>query len=352
MIYMISLAVIFLLVGQLPLALSEESNAQERTLAYIENVVPLDTTKYDVTLSKYNADSAATTVSYKLRANESELEATCLFTGDVLTGCVVSVKQGAVLYSTQSVNFIDAAQSFLKKYQTYTGDDLSAMMTILADADATKNMTTTSGNLKLIVESNQFFTAFRWVNTINGADYTSLGIAYEKGFFSSMRDDRKLYDMDKTDVNISAEQAISAAMEYIQNYSYAGFSMSQEKPEPVQVSGFNVTEEKTIAELKTYPKDNSSTLFPYWRIQLSLDELYPGSVWALSVGVWADSGEVFLCQPLAISGPPGFDSSEPPALSEQDSSTASPTNLFLLVLAIAIISALAISALLIKKRNK
>jgi hypothetical protein len=30
--------------------------------------------------------------------------------------------------------------------------------------------------------------------------------------------------------------------------------------------------------------------------------LYPGNVWQLSVGIWADSGTVFFCQPIGFGG--------------------------------------------------
>ena len=52
------------------------------------------------------------------------------------------------------------------------------MVNTLSNADATKNMTASSGNTKLQISSQTLDpqtvdTIFRWTNTINGADYTA-----------------------------------------------------------------------------------------------------------------------------------------------------------------------------------
>ena len=81
------------------------------------------------------------------------------------------------------------SKSFLGKYQTFTGDDLSEMVNTLSNADATKNMTASSGNTKLQISSQTLDpqtvdTIFRWTNTINGADYTDSGVISETVTFT------------------------------------------------------------------------------------------------------------------------------------------------------------------------
>jgi len=61
-------------------------------------------------------------------------------------------------------------------------------------------------------------------------------------------------------------QAIDIAKQYVQNYSYT-------LDNGLTVNGFNVT--NIQAGLNTYPKDNSTTIYPYWSVQLNLGKFVP-----------------------------------------------------------------------------
>jgi hypothetical protein len=297
----------------LPVAYSATPTVQEKALSFISNVLPLDMSKYTTTLTQYgktppSTESGSTTeiVQYSLEANGSRLMASCSFSDSIFTGCILTVQSGPIFPSKHTSNTIESARDFLGKYQIYLGSDLSEMMNTLSTADISKNMTITSGNTKLkvlsyIIEPETVDTIFRWTHTVNGADYTAVGITYRNGNFYALRDDRGLYKIGSTDVKISKEQATSLAIEYLQNYSYTGITGSDENPKYIEISGFNITKESITAELNTYPRE-ASILYPYWSVQIPLAENYPGNVWALRVSIWADSGEVFLCQPLAVGG--------------------------------------------------
>jgi hypothetical protein len=95
-------------------------------------------------------------------------------------------------------------------------------------------------------------------------------------------------------VNISKEQAVKIAMEYIKNYSY-------KIAEDVWISDFNVTEDRTVAHLVTTVRE-SNVLYLYWSITLYLNQTYPGSVTSIALGIWADSGEVRFCRYEAYGG--------------------------------------------------
>ncbi len=284
---------------------------KDRALDFIENVLPLDISKYNVTLiqdevsSPFQPDDPTIEImDYVLESSESKLDVSCAFTNDVLTGCILSVANGSVLPVQTSSNLIDTARLFLVKYQAFTGDNLTEMMNTLSLTDGTKSLTVISGNVKLNLQNvdignEEIDTIFCWLYTFNGVDYTALGVTFRNGVFYALRDDRSLYKIGNTDVNITKEQAIDIAMKYVQNYSYTGVTGSDENPQYVEIGGFNITKENITAELNTYPRE-SSTLYPYWSVQLPLTETYPGNIWALQVSIWADSGEVFLCQPLGV----------------------------------------------------
>jgi hypothetical protein len=193
------------------------------------------------------------------------------------------------------------------------------------------------------------------VYTVNGADYTSLQISFHKnGALYTLHDDRAVYSIGDTTVNISHEQAIDIAMKYSETYSYA-------MPDGSQVSGFNITEDQSTAKLVAYPI-HSAELRPYWDVELYLNQTYPGYVHGLTIYVWANSGEVFLCSNIAYGGAEYNDAdnsgSELPSTSPSSSSDDSASSVdistaaILAVAAAATVVAIAASALFIKKRNK
>jgi hypothetical protein len=128
-------------------------------------------------------------------------------------------------------------------------------------------------------------TTLSWTYTVDGVDYTSLKVGFRDGIFNGLNDNRGVYTIGDTSVKFSKEQAIDIAMEYLGTYSYL-------MPDGTRISGFNVTEDQTVAELRSAVRD-SSVLYPSWRVTLHLNQTYPGSVDALVVLVWANSGEVF-----------------------------------------------------------
>ncbi len=361
------------LLGTLSIAHSATSTTQEKALSFVSNVLPLDMTKYTCTLTQYgltppSAEGEPTIeiVDYTLESTGSKLIVSCSFSDKVFTGCLLILQSGSILSDRPTDNLIDSARGFLEKYQTYTGDDLSGMINTLSNADATKNMTATAGNIKLAILSQKIDpetvdTIFRWTYTVNGADYTALGITFRNGDFYALRDDRGIYKIGNTDVKITKEQAIDLALKYVETYSYTGITGSDENPKYVEISGFNVTKENITAVLKTYPRE-SSTLYPYWSVQLPLKENYPGNVWALLVSVWADSGVVFLCQPLAVGGslsdaPTSIPSasegatSPSPYSAENSTGTLDIGTTIIATVAASAVAAVAI-ALLFKKRSK
>lgn len=288
-------------------------SVQEKAVLFISSVLPLDLSKYSCTLTQYGSTTPTTEgcptmeqADYTLKSAGSKLVVDCSFQDTIFTGCLVIVKEGSILSDRPYEGLVDSARSFLERYQNFTGNDLTDMINALTNADPTKNTITTSGNIKLAtltqtIGVDMVETSFRWTYTVNGADYTALGISFRNGVFYALRDDSSLYKIGNTDVNITKEQAINSALNYVKNYSYTGITGSEENPQHIEISGFNITTEQVTAKLSTYPRD-PSTLYPCWLVQLPLKTNYPGNVWALSVNVWADSGQVFLCQPLATGG--------------------------------------------------
>lgn len=372
-----TICVVFLLsvlamLGGISMAHSSISTAQDKALAFIENVLPFDSTQYNITLRNYGVpklpDLGSTQpnnakqelLTYALESKDSTVDVICTIQDNVLSYCHVYVLKGPVIGDRPYSNVTDAATSFLQKYQSYSSIDSTEMIAMLSNVDPTKNATITSGNLKLTVTHMDLTgTAFgdsiifRWVQTFNGCDYLSVEMGFSDGVFSGISDRRAIYPIGDTSVNISKEQAIKIAMDAIKNYSYR---MSDDWV----VTGFNVTEDKTVAVLQTQTKE-SNVLYPIWTVTLPLNGTWPGSVTELLVQIWAGTGEVHLVHHQAYGGSDFLSdySSDSELTTTSPSPQSSNTNKapmdlgMVAVIAVAIVAIAAVTiTLIVKKRSK
>jgi hypothetical protein len=273
------------------------STYQQKSLVFIENVLPIDSSQYNVTFkpphpSKPILDDRFLDETYSLESEDSSLTLICNFYEGVLYSCMLYGDEGSVIADHQYANTADAANNFLEKYQAYSELDSTEMLTTLTDVDPTENRIITSGNLKLTVTHKDLTGTwfgdtidFRWVRVINGCEYLVLHLSFRDGAFSGFIDHRDRYSIGNTSVTISKEQAIRIALEAVKNYSYP---MSDDWI----ISGFEVVEHQIIANLVPSTKD-ANILYPAWSVTLPLNGVYPGSVRELLVGIWASTGEVY-----------------------------------------------------------
>jgi hypothetical protein len=249
-----------------------------------------------------------------------------------------------IITNTQYTNQRAAVVGFLEKYQTYANIDSSNLIAMLNDVDLTKNSTITRENTKLVVSANSFWgmsqVNLRWTYTVNGVDYTALEISVNaEGFVTYLHDDRALYKIGDTSVNISMEQAVDIAIENLRTYSY---KMSDGSV----VRDFKADKDVTLPVLCVVAVDYE--LRPYWDISLYLDEVYPGNVFGIKAFIWANTGEIISYGNMADGGITSIDDVN---FSDTDSS---PINMwvFVGVTAVAVVvAALAIGAV-VKKRHK
>jgi hypothetical protein len=296
--------------------------ASEKALTFIKNVLPIDTSKYNITLTSYFTDDGSPitgvtgeqinrlryNVRYTLESKESTFDIICAIENNTVTYCQLTARDGQIIYDRQYANALDAAKSFLEKYQSYSTIDSTAFKSLLTNIDSTKDTTITYGDILFKVSNIDKYgvqqTSFKWANTINGAEYTYLQITFQNGGIVTFHDDRSIYTIGDTTVNISSEQANNIAMTYLKTYSY-------DMTDGSKVSNFNLTKERTTIELASL-STNSSVLRPYWNVKLYLNQTYPGSVQGFSVYIWANSGDVFSCTNIAYGGvdyPDGSDMS-------------------------------------------
>jgi hypothetical protein len=267
-----------------------------------------------------------------------------MFTNNVLTSALLSTNGSSTFYSDLSANVSDEALAILEGYQTYTGENLQEMNKAIANVDATQNLTRISGDIELTVENTPPFIAISLKYIYNDTSYTGVSFSFKNGQLYTFMDDRSLWVIGNTDVNINESQAINIAQQYVQNYSYT-------LDNGAVVQGFKVS--SIQAALDTYPVDNTTTIDPYWRLQLNLGEIYPGNVYALSIGIWADSGIVFLAQPIGVEGgSPPVTPSAVPSQQTQPQKQAGISTLDISTIASVIVAVTIAGLVIVRKRSK
>ncbi len=144
---------------------------------------------------------------------------------------------------------------------------------------------TTRKNMKLLLSNEGDNTEVRWFYTNAGIDYQAKGVLlkFEDGVLEELTDGYYLYHIASTEINISEEEAIALAKKYAKTVSWTADGQ--------EINNFTVLPEPVAARL--YPHQRKPLeLIPYWYVTLQLDQVYPGNVHRIAVGLWADTGEV------------------------------------------------------------
>jgi hypothetical protein len=335
---------------------SSQIAAQDKAMDFMKNMLPVDLSKYSITIKSNSIMHEVPTakddnriiinILYELKSTDSYLQIGFAFEKDALTSCEITPIEGKVIATTQYDNPLAAAKDFLERYQTYTKLDSNNLITMLNNADITKDSTVTTENTKFAITNSYLggrnLIVFSWAQIINGVESligTSL-VFDTDGNFISLGDSRALYTIGDTSINISKEQAIDTALENLKSYSY---NMS----DGMIVKDFNVSRKNIVATLVTASVDYE--LRPYWDVRMMLDEVYPGNVQGITAFIWANTGEVISYSNMAFGGADDSNNNNPAA-----SESTSPDYTLATLAATIIVAAIAVAALVVvaKKRHK
>ncbi|MCW3999743.1 MAG: hypothetical protein NWE93_05850, partial [Candidatus Bathyarchaeota archaeon] len=278
--------------------------SQQKAISTLNNVVGLDTPKYNISINQESNDLYRDTLSrenihIKLDAADSNVDTLCSFINGDLQMIYVSANEGSPRMNTLINSDVDTAQNFLVNYQTQNKGLYEQLNTLLTKTDATKNSSITIGNIKLDVTALEKDTTFQWTYIENGivAPDKCVALRYNNGFLNYFVDNWNLYQVGSTKIKLSEKDAISIAMNKAQNYSVDGSEVGT-------IGGlkFNVTNAMVIETLLSsavYAEPNKARsqdpleLYPMYNIWVSLDKFYPGNVYGFNVYIWADTKEVY-----------------------------------------------------------
>jgi hypothetical protein len=280
-------------------------NSAERALNIIRDVVQLDTTKYQTTLLRDTIENRSDLggvveeiLHYSLTTSESKIDLVLRFRNDHFSLCQMTLIEGILPFDPiyiqpQPTGVLEATRSLIERYKSISNDPyLEEMSSILASADKANNEQTL-GNVKLKVTIDGDNAEVLLMYTANGFDYSAknLRLVFYKNVLQELSDDWFLYNVSNTQVTVSREQAIQIARNATKNFEW--------NANGVQVTDFNVLAAPVSAVFFPHPRTDSLTLIPYWYVTLYLDKEYPGGVNSITVGVWADTGEVANIQGLS-----------------------------------------------------
>jgi hypothetical protein len=169
---------------------------------------------------------------------------------------------------------------------------------MLDNVESNKSITKISENTKLEVTGDANSASFRWTYMVNGVEVPSKCVAlfFEQGFLNYFVDTWSLYKIGSTDILLSEEEAVEIAMNAAKTYSW---KVGLGGDNWTEVTDFNIAGvSETKLDFGNYIENNDArggdpfTVYPGWRIRLYLDKIYPGNVYGLDVGIWADTKDV------------------------------------------------------------
>jgi DNA-binding transcriptional ArsR family regulator len=271
------------------------STPTDKVLAVLRDVVQLDMTQYKTTLLsddvEYRSDLGGVIeeiARYTLTSNDSRVDVALRFRNSHFSRYQLFVDEGSPIYAQpQSTDALTAAKSILGRYQFYSGDSyLEDVSNLLSSANGTQSNQTTLNNAKLIITTSGDNEEVMVLYTENGIDFSpkSVSFTFEGGVLKELLDGWFLFSVGSTTVNVSSDEAIAIARDYVKNFAW--------NANGVRVANFTVLDTPVSAMFHPTTRGENLALIPYWYVTLYLDKVYPGGINRIGVGVWADTGEV------------------------------------------------------------
>jgi len=235
---------------------------------------------------------------YSLRNEKSYIDLVLRFRNNHFSLFQLSLVEGippfAPIYvQPQSANVLESAKSLIDRYSASSGETyLEEMSRLLASANETSNEETL-GNIKLKMTAygDNVELLLTYISNEHNYSAKSLRMLFQSNVLKELSDDWFLFTVSEAQMNFSEQEAIQIARNAAQNFEWTA--------DEATVSDFTIQTEPVSAVFYPHPRNIPLNLVPYWYITLYLDKVYPGGVNSITVGIWADTGEVANIQPLS-----------------------------------------------------
>ena len=271
-----------------------------KAASILHDVAQIDTNQYKITLLsdtlEYRTDFkvAEEIIKYSLTSSQSNLDADFRFRDNHFSRYQLTQIESTPTYTQiQPNDVLQIAKDTLNRYKAYSGDAyLEDMSNLIAAVNQTENSPVTAGNMKLQITVTGSTVDFLWMYTEKGIDFSakSLRMTFVNRVLTTMTDGYFLFTVGDTNLAVTQDQAVTIAKNYAKTLTWTIDSK--------QVTGFTALDPVSI-QLVPHPRNDSVALIPYWYVVLPLDKTYSGGINEVTVGVFADNGEVADVQMLS-----------------------------------------------------
>ncbi|MDR2719781.1 MAG: winged helix-turn-helix domain-containing protein [Nitrososphaerota archaeon] len=266
-----------------------------KVATFLRNVAYIDTQSYAVTLLsntlRWRTDFGGLSeeeATYSLASRTSNLNAIFRFrNGHFSRYELIMIESYPIFTRSEPNNLIINAHAILSGYKEYSGDAyLTDMLNLLSKVTSTQSMTITDGNMKLSVYISGTYAELLWMYTENDVDYQTKGLqmTFQNNILITLTDSYFLFQPSDSVISVTQEKAIEIAENYAKTLT--------QTIEGKQVSGFKTTRPPVSVQLVPHTRGNSVKLYPYWYVELPLDQIYAGGLNVVAIGIYADTGQV------------------------------------------------------------
>ena len=265
-------------------------------IRFLQEVLQLNVTAYQATLeSNYVVprpdlgNTIEEQLTYSLVSSENQLYVVFRFRNNKLSRYQLSSFEGIPIYSQpQPTTVLEAAKKLLQRFRAYEDSEYLQEMSSMLDAvNTTGSVEVVNGNMKLRISVSGAKGEVQWLYTENDIDFQTkaLSFIFENRVLTELSDGWFLFTVGSTTLSVSRDEAIEIARDYVKSYRWT--------VDGTVVSEFNVLYEPVSCVLLPHVREeNSLALIPYWYVTLYLDDVYPGDVDRIAIGLWADTGKV------------------------------------------------------------
>jgi hypothetical protein len=261
---------------------------------FLQNVTQIDTDQYTVALLsntlQYNTelDAAQELLTYSFTNGPYTFNVNLRFRDNQFSLYQLDMEESSPVFTvTQPNDVVQAAKGMLERYQAYTDlPYLSQMLNLINAVNTAGPTSVTQGNMTLQITVSGDETQFYWMYVQNGIDYQAKGVMmeFENNILISMTDGYYLFTVGNTNLTISQSEAVTMAKNYVSTLTW-DFNGTK-------YTGFPVIDTPISVQMVPHPRSGTVALIPYWYVVLGLSRVYPGAINEVTVGIYADNGQI------------------------------------------------------------
>jgi hypothetical protein len=282
---------------------------QDKAISFLRDVIQLDVNHYELTLTTDNMNIDTLYLAYKLEPKaflsfEKDQTLTFQFYNGSLTSFGVQPGSGLV-FTQPRLDRFNETLGILERYQVWLNDpQVGEMAALMPQVGYEHNILEVSGNLSLKILGYSNTAEYRFSNYLNEVEYSGIWITQSSTGAIFFTDNRASQPIGNTTINISKDQAIMIAQDYVAAHPFRANTGDSK-----EITNLSITGVKAVV-LKSSQRVNH-TLYPYYDVQFNVESPHSSVIDSCGVNVGAKDGDIWSSYSSSTSnsvpaGPYGF----------------------------------------------